>query len=122
MTLSDKQAAFTAAITDLLNYANLLAYTSTPHLRIRLDYARRCEFCPVNGLKRSTHISRLAVDLLLDEKQPDGSWKWVQGRHICFERLGEIWERMGVALDLPTRWGGRFRDYGHYSFEHEGVK
>jgi len=32
--------------------------------------------------------------------------------------LGEWWEKQHPQ----ARWGGRFKDGNHYSFEHEGVK
>lgn len=123
LTLGDKQALFTTCLTTvLLPYGHLLAITSVPPLRMRLDYLRRCPGCLI-GHAWSTHKSRLAVDILLDEYQgPGKGWLWVEGNHRFYERLGALWTIYGEKHNIPTRWGGDFGDYGHFSFEHNGIK
>jgi hypothetical protein len=64
------------------------------------------------GVARSTHIYKLAADLLLFK---DGEYL-TQTRQ--YKRLGEWWE----AQHELCRWGGRFRDGNHFSLEHLGVK
>lgn len=62
------------------------------------------------GIKRSLHCDRLAVDLNLFI---DGVWFRETRHHL---QLGEWWESVGGA------WGGRFGDGNHYSLAHEGRK
>lgn len=64
------------------------------------------------GHRNSCHKLRLAQDLNLFK---DG--KWLQSTEDHRE-LGEWWEQQ----DPLARWGGRFNDGNHYSFEHEGNK
>jgi hypothetical protein len=64
------------------------------------------------GIDPSVHNSRLAVDLNLfinGEYRPDTA---------AYKEAGEFWE----SLNPLARWGGRFNDGGHFSFEHEGRK
>lgn len=62
------------------------------------------------GIKRSLHCDRMAVDLNLFV---DGVWLQSSEAH---RPLGELWESWGGA------WGGRFGDGNHYSLAHEGRK
>lgn len=64
------------------------------------------------GHPNSAHKRRLALDLNLFR---DGKFLEDSESH---RPLGEWWERQHPL----ARWGGRFRDGNHYSFEHEGVK
>lgn len=65
---------------------------------------------------RSTHYKRLACDLNLFV---DGEYiESYDQAELVWDTLGEFWE----GLDERARWGGRFGDMGHFSFEHEGVK
>jgi hypothetical protein len=36
--------------------------------------------------------------------------------------VGEWWEQRGAELGIPLRWGGRFNDGNHFSFEWQGRK
>lgn len=60
----------------------------------------------------SLHHVGLALDLLL----------YRNGAYLTktedYRRLGEFWERQHVL----ARWGGRFNDGNHFSFEWEGRK
>ena len=64
------------------------------------------------GYPNSAHKVRLAIDLNLFK---NGEWLEQTSDH---KDLGEWWERQH---DL-ARWGGRFNDGNHYSFEWNGVK
>ena len=65
------------------------------------------------GHARSAHKNRLAIDLnLFDE---NGAFLGDTNAH---RELGEWWEKQHPA----ARWGGRFGDGNHYSFEYQGVK
>ena len=107
-TLAKKQIRFSGYVKDLLVYADILGF------EYRIDYVRRCEDCLVGHIK-SCHKSRLAVDILfhsdgklVKDGSPDGPLK----------ELGEFWE----SLAPDCRWGGRWRDGGHFSLEHQGIK
>ena len=60
---------------------------------------------------KSTHKVRLAKDYNLFK---DGEYLMLTQDHRPF---GEWWEKQHELC----RWGGRFNDGNHYSFEHEGV-
>ena len=68
------------------------------------------------GHKNSNHKVRLAVDYNLF-KYVNGEWVYMQTTED-HRPLGEKWESMHTLC----RWGGRFNDGNHYSFEHEGNK
>ena len=61
---------------------------------------------------RSAHKVRLAVDILLNK---DGEWLQLTED---YRPLGEWWEKQHQL----ARWGGRFSDGNHFSFEWNGVK
>jgi hypothetical protein len=61
---------------------------------------------------KSAHKIRLAIDLNLFK---NGEFLETSEDH---RSLGEWWERQHPL----ARWGGRFDDGNHYSFEHDGVK
>jgi hypothetical protein len=64
------------------------------------------------GHRNSGHKNKLALDLNLFK---DGKYLADTESH---RPLGEWWEKQHEL----ARWGGRFADGNHYSFEHEGVK
>lgn len=65
---------------------------------------------------RSTHYKRLGCDLNL----------FVDGDYISrYDEAPQVWDDLGdywESLHEFARWGGRFGDYNHWSFEHEGVR
>ena len=64
------------------------------------------------GHRNSAHKNKLAVDLNLYR---DGDYLETTEAH---RELGEWWEMQHPL----ARWGGRFNDGNHYSFEWQGVK
>lgn len=66
------------------------------------------------GASRSCHKVRLARDYNLFV---DGKYI-TNGDHEMYVKLGEKWESMHPL----ARWGGRFGDANHFSFEHQGSK
>lgn len=64
------------------------------------------------GHPRSAHKARLAIDLNLFWK---GEYQEGTEAH---RKIGEWWEKQHPL----ARWGGRFGDGNHYSFEWEGVR
>lgn len=105
MGMVNKQARFVQCMAILLIFANNMGYSITfgdAYRSPKVTY----------GHPRSCHRSRLAIDLnLFDSK----------GRYMTsvndYEFLGVFWEN----LDKQARWGGRFNDANHFSFEHNGV-
>lgn len=105
MTLRQKQSEFARCIGLLIQYATQMGYEVTfgdAYRDPRVEY----------GHPKSCHKKRLAVDLNL----------FKNGKYIRSSKghtqLGEFWE----SLHPLARWGGRFKDGNHYSFEHGGVK
>ena len=109
--LTDKQARFASMFGQLLHFVDTL-----PDHRVRVSWGYRSPAANklIGGHPRSTHISRLAEDVILD-KRINGKWVW-QKSTAAYKPLGEFWESIGGT------WGGRFDDGGHFSLEHNGVK
>jgi hypothetical protein len=103
MGLRKKQSKFLKMWALLILYADTLGYETTP------GHLLRCEDCKV-GHKRSLHKLKLAGDLNLFKDDI------LLSSTADHEPLGLFWESMGGS------WGGRFRDGGHYSLEHNGMK
>jgi hypothetical protein len=64
------------------------------------------------GHPNSAHKRRMAIDLNLFK---DGDYLDSTDAH---QPLGEWWEKQHQL----ARWGGRFKDGNHYSFEYDGFK
>ncbi len=62
------------------------------------------------GILHSLHRQKLAVDLILFLR---GQPRWDT---FSYTKLGEWWEDQHTLC----RWGGRFRDAGHFSITHGG--
>lgn len=103
--LHKKQSRFALCVAQLIIFARAKGYDVTfgdAYRDPRVQY----------GHEKSCHRKRLAVDLNLFR----GGRYLQETEHHKF--LGDFWE----SLDLQARWGGRFGDGNHYSFEHEGVQ
>jgi len=112
MTLRKKQSLFVYLVAVLLIEADQRGYELTfgetwrsPEEAARLAKAGK-------GVTASLHCQRLAIDLNLFK---DGKYLTSTEAH---RPLGEWWEQ----LHPLCRWGGRFGDGNHYSFEHGGRK
>lgn len=119
MTLGEKQREFARLVPRLIDKAHELGFRVTlgdayrdPRVHgaigVRMGY----------GHPKSGHKQKLAIDLnLFIDTDGDGDLDYVETteRH---RPLGEWWEKQHEF----ARWGGRFQDGNHYSFEHEGVK
>ena len=111
MKLGDKQRLFTRMIANLLEFAHTRGYEVTlgdayrdPRLHGQVGEKK------AYGHKNSCHKLRLAIDLNLFK---DGEYLTSDKDH---EPLGLYWE----SSHPLCRWGGRFNDGNHYSFEHNG--
>lgn len=113
MSLRKLQSEFALSISKLIQKAYELGYEVTigdayrdprlhGNLGVKLGY----------GHAKSAHKVRLAIDLNLFK---DG--EFLEGSE-AHQQLGEWWESQHPL----ARWGGRFNDGNHYSFEYNGVK
>lgn len=113
MSLRKKQSEFARLVPRLYDKAYELGFEITlgdayRDPRVHGDMGVRKSYSHPN----SAHKLRLAVDfnLFLDGEFLEGS--------ESFRPIGEWWEQQHP----DARWGGRFNDGNHFSFEHNGVK
>lgn len=113
MTLREKQSIFARLVARLIDKAYELGYELTlgdayrdPSLHGQMGVKKGY------GHRNSCHKIRLAIDLNLFKDK-----KYIEGTE-AHKELGEWWEKQHSL----ARWGGRFGDGNHYSFEHEGNK
>ncbi len=113
MTLGQKQRLFARLVARLIDKAYELGYEVSLG-----DAFRDPRVHGVMGVRKSyshpssAHKIRLAIDLNLFK---NGEFLEQSEDH---RPLGEWWEQQHPL----ARWGGRFNDGNHYSFEHNGVK
>jgi len=121
VTLSEKQATFTACLARLILWAD-----DQPNVRVRLREVGRYPWVAATmaffgrGVEKSTHTAFCAADLVLDRLEDDGTWVY-QKSSEDYDFLGERWK----AMHHLARWGGDFsgrKDGNHFSFEHGGIK
>ena len=113
LTLGQKQRLFAKYVPRLIDKAYELGYEVTlgdafRDPRVHGDIGIKKGY----GHAKSAHKQKLAIDLNLFK---DGVYlPNTEDR----KELGEFWE----SIHELARWGGRFNDGNHYSFEHNGVK
>ena len=113
MTLRQLQSEFAALVPRLIDKAIALGFDVTLG-----DAYRDPRVFGAVGVKAgyghpsSGHKKRLAIDLNLFK---GGQFLADTEAH---RELGEWWEKQHPQ----ARWGGRFKDGNHYSFEHEGTR
>ena len=105
--LRKTQSEFTRCVAKLIEFA----YEQDLELTFG-DAFRSPEECSRLGFASSCHGIRLAIDFNLFKA---GVYLSTTKDHAV---LGEHWE----TLHELSRWGGRFDDGGHYSFEWQGIK
>lgn len=113
MTLGQKQKLFARMVPRLLDEVHARGFECTFGDAFRDP---RVFGAPGKGLgygnASSCHKLRLAIDLNLFR---DGVFLTTTEAH---RQLGEWWEQQHEL----ARWGGRFQDGNHYSFEHGGSR
>lgn len=119
MTLGETQRDFFKLLPRLIDKAHELGFRGTlgDGYRDPRVFGGLGEFKGY-GHPRSGHKNRLAMDInLFFDIDGDGDLDFVEltERH---RPLGEWWEKQ----DPRARWGGRFKDGNHYSFEYAGVR
>jgi|WetSurMetagenome_2_1015567.scaffolds.fasta_scaffold309749_2 hypothetical protein len=113
MTLREVQTAFTKMVPRLIDHAFSLGYEVTLGDAFRDERVHGAFGVKLGyGHPKSGHKKRLAIDLNLFR---DGDFLEGTDEH---RELGEWWEKQHPL----ARWGGRFNDGNHYSFEYEGVR
>lgn len=122
LTLRQKQSEFARCYAKLILHAFDLGYELTL-ADGAIDPARKYIDSVTGKVRRgidavhmpkSNHYVRLAADLNLFVEG-----KFItDGGHPAWTLLGTYWE----SLHPLARWGGRFQDGNHVSFEHEGRK
>ena len=113
MKLGDARRAFSHCIVMLLLKAEELGFEfALDEGTVRLTPKNPTG----NHMTGSTHYSGLALDLLLYRD------KVYLTDTALYTPLGEFWEQLGITLDIPLRWGGRFNDGNHFSHEWQGRK
>jgi len=111
--LLELQFEFARMIPKLFNEVFLLGFECTEgdafrdprvhgELGVKLGY----------GHKNSAHKNKLAIDINLFK-----AGKFL-GDTEAHRLIGEWWEQQHPL----ARWGGRFADGNHYSFEYKGIK
>ena len=108
----DKQSRFAECVATLIFWATDRGYQVTFGEAYRPPETAALYAAQGRGIANSNHTRRLAVDLNLFK---DGAFLTSSED---YKALGEYWE----SLDPNARWGGRFNDGNHFSFEHNGVK
>ena len=70
-------------------------------------------------LRTGAHFRKMANDLDLYRRLPDGTLEWLSNADPVWDKAGAFWK----SLDPANRWGGDFksRDYNHFSRFHGGT-
>jgi hypothetical protein len=113
VTLGQKQRQFARLVARLIDKAYELGFEVSLGDAFRDPRVHGAMgVCKSYSHPNSAHKIRLAIDLNLFK---DGEFLEQSEDH---RPLGEWWEQQHPL----ARWGGRFNDGNHYSFEHNGVK
>lgn len=112
LSLGAKQRLFSLLVSRLLSRAYELGYELSLGEAYRPPETAALYAKKGKGISGSLHSQRLAIDLNLFQ---DGTYLRKSEDH---RPLGEWWEKQHELC----RWGGRFGDGNHYSFEHGGKK
>ena len=109
-TLGQKQRVFAFLVSSLIVKVYEFGYECTLGEAYRTPEQAALNEKEGKGISNSLHTQRLAIDLNLFK---DGVFLSGTEDH---RQLGEWWE----AKHELCRWGGKWGDGNHYSFEHEG--
>lgn len=114
MTLGEKQRLFTRLVGRLIEFAYAQGYELTFAEAYRTPEQAALNAKAGNGIAKSLHGMRLAVDLNLFR---DGIYLTRSEDH---RPLGEYWK----SLHPDCCWGGDFTkpDGNHYSLEYGGIR
>ena len=115
MSLSAKQQRFALKAANLIVWINEHRGWAVTYGDAYRDPRTNGTFGVAKGYAAasSVHKLRLAIDLNLFI---DG--KYITGDCPEYQEIGVQWE----SMDDDARWGGRWADFNHFSFEEMGVK
>lgn len=119
MSLRKVQVEFAKLVPRLINKAFELGFEVTlgdayRDPRVHGDMGVRKSY----SHPKSAHKVRLAIDLNLFKDVDGDNISDFLGTTAAHKELGEWWEKQHTL----ARWGGRFNDGNHYSFEYGGIK
>lgn len=112
MTLREARCAFTSLLPNLIRQAQALGFECAAGEVQRDPRVTALNARSGKGIRRSVHLQGLAIDLHLYR----GGTYITDGE--THRALGEWWEKQHPK----ARWGGRWGDGNHYSFEWQGAK
>lgn len=112
MTLREARCAFTALLPSLIRKAHELGLEVAAGELQRDPRIAALNAKAGTGIAQSVHLQGLAIDLHLYR---GGRYLMATDDH---KTLGEWWEKQHRL----ARWGGRWGDGNHYSFEWQGRK
>jgi len=110
-----KQNAFSGLVAKLILKAQEMGYLVSLGEAWRPNETALMYQRQGKGIAKSNHCIRLAIDLNLFKNNA------LLTSADQYEPLGTWWESQSTP-EYTCRWGGRFHDAYHFSFEHEGVK
>jgi hypothetical protein len=116
MKLSEAQAKFALAVAHLIIKINEMGCSVTLGEAYRPPQTAEFYAKQGKGIIKSLHIQKLAIDLNLFKGDE------YLAKTEDHKQVGLWWEEYGILNNMPLRWGGRFGDGNHYSYEWEGVK
>lgn len=113
MSLSAKQQRFTQCLGEWIFWATT---DLASELGVKLGFTFGDTWASSGHMPNSCHYVRLAADLNL----------FIDGNYIArYDQAPLVWDALMAKwedMDSQARAGGRFGDYNHWSFEHEGRK
>ena len=109
MSLGQARRAYSKALVRLLSMVESFG------LEFAFDQGKVPEEGSVH-MPGSLHLLGLATDILLYRNET------YLTDTADYNQLGEAWESLGVELNLPLAWGGRFtkQDGNHFSMKYLG--
>lgn len=113
-TVREARCLFTTCIAALIIYIK-----NQPEMECALDEGMErltAKDTTSDHMPNSLHHIGLAQDIVL----------YHSGKYLMdtaeYEFAGLFWEDLGQRLNYPLRWGGRFNDGNHFSWEWQGRK
>lgn len=103
MRLLEKQFIFNKKLRKLLDWLDDNDYLFVSGEIMRTEEQAKIYHDKGTGSLTSLHIKKLAIDITLFKKQPDGSYIAVNDKNY-YALAGEYWK----SLYPDNRWGGNF--------------
>lgn len=121
MKLAEKRVVFSQLLSKLVTWAQSQGYDlAYGEGYVALTDARDGDYDGPHK-RGGSHYTGLGHDMILYRWSGPEDDRWfpvTNGEDKAWYAIGSYWERMHPY----ARWGGRFGDANHFSFEHEGIK